>query len=63
MSCGQWAAWYYEAVQEATNSHIYTRTEKPVPQQDFYFEDWVAIEPAPDWEALERSWSEAVTVK
>jgi len=49
--------WYYEAVQEATNSHTYTRLNKLVPGQDFCYEDWMAILPVPDWAALEKSWS------
>lgn len=52
-------AWYYEAVQEATNSHDYTRLKKVVPGQDFCYEDWVHIDEVPDWAALERSWSDA----
>lgn len=57
------SAWYYEAVQEATNSHTYTRTGKLVPNHSFYYENWTTIEPVPDWEALERSWSDAADVK
>ena len=53
------SAWYYEAVQEATNSHTYTRLSKKVPGQSFYYEDWVAILENPDWAALERAWSKA----
>lgn len=53
------AAWYYEAVQEATNSHEYTRLAKRVPDQDFCYEDWLLIEAVPDWEALEKTWSTA----
>ncbi len=52
-------AWYYEAVQEATNSHEYTRLAKRVPDQDFCYEDWLLIEAVPDWEALEKTWSTA----
>ena len=52
-------AWYYEAVQEATNSHIYTRIDKVVPGQDFCYEDWIKILTPPDWAALEKSWSDA----
>ena len=37
-------AWYYEAVQEATNSHTYTRTNEQAPQQDFNYEVWTALE-------------------
>ncbi|MCF2671238.1 S-layer homology domain-containing protein [Butyricicoccus pullicaecorum] len=49
-------AWYYEAVQEATNSHTYARTDKQVPGLDFCYEDWHKILEAPDWAALERNW-------
>lgn len=51
--------WYYEAVQEATNSHIYVRTKKLVPGQGFYYEDWIQILTPPDWAALEKAWSKA----
>ena len=53
------SAWYYEAVQEATNSHTYTRLSKKVPGQSFCYEDWTGILKAPDWAALEKSWSDA----
>ncbi|MGM9651039.1 MAG: S-layer homology domain-containing protein, partial [Faecousia sp.] len=52
-------AWYYEAVQEATNSHIYTRIDKSVPDQNFNFEHWLEILQTPDWESLEKAWSAA----
>lgn len=50
------SAWYYEAIQEATNSHTYTRTDDQVPSQSFYYEDWYEIIENPDWVALERDW-------
>ncbi len=52
-------AWYYEAVQEATNSHAYVRLDKQVPGQQFCYEEWHSILENPDWTALERSWSVA----
>lgn len=51
--------WYYEAVQEATNSHTYRRTEEQVPNLTFYYEKWLQLLENPDWAALERSWSDA----
>lgn len=46
------SVWYYEEVQEATNSHAYT-----------YFdngdENWTAELPVRDWAAFERAWSDA----
>lgn len=42
--------WYYEAVQEATNSHQYIKNEEGG-------EIWTAVTPAPDWLALEKSWA------
>ncbi len=51
--------WYYAAVQEATNSHTYTRRSQWVPGQDFCFENWHEILKNPDWAALERTWSAA----
>ena len=41
-------AWYYYAIQEATNSHSYTRKE------DSIYEIWDAILPNRDWTAIER---------
>lgn len=50
------SAWYYAAVQEATNSHSYTKHE------DGFHGTWVEILEAPDWAALEREWSNAASV-
>ncbi len=44
--------WYYTAVQEATNSHLYQREEGTK------LEKWTKIEPAKDWNALEKEWSQ-----
>ena len=52
-------AWYYEAVQEATNSHEYTRLTSRVSKLDFFYENWTKILPVPDWAALEKTWSDA----
>ena len=46
-------AWYYEAVQEATNSHDYDREEGEV-------EDWTNINEAPDWPAIEAALLEMI---
>jgi hypothetical protein len=45
-------AWYYYAVQEATNSHDFTR-------QSNNYETWTKITAVRDWAALEKSWSTA----
>ncbi|MBQ8746473.1 MAG: InlB B-repeat-containing protein [Clostridia bacterium] len=45
------SAWYYAEVQEATNSHTYMYTSA--------HEIWEAILPVRDWEALEKTWSDA----
>lgn len=50
-------AWYYEAVQEATNGHDYER-ENPTA-----YETWTAMQPARDWSLLERQWSVAAAAK
>lgn len=50
-------AWYYEAIQEATNSHTYVRLPEIVPGQRFCYEHWQEVLPAPDWAALEKTWS------
>ena len=52
-------AWYYEAIQEATNSHDFIRTDKQAPGQDFNYEIWQKINPIPNWANLEREWSTA----
>ncbi len=43
-------AWYYEAVQEATNEHAYERDEALV-------EMWTELLPSRDWKALETEWA------
>lgn len=50
------SAWYYEQVQEATNSHEYimkTDADKNP------YEIWKEILPVRDWSELEKTWSEA----
>ena len=47
------SAWYYAAVQEATNSHEYQRASMDDTEQ------WTKELPVRDWAALERAWSEA----
>ena len=42
-------AWYYEAVQEATNSHQYENLEDT--------HDWTELDEDPDWSALEKEWA------
>ncbi len=44
--------WYYAAVQEATNSHYYTREDIG------YYETWTEIREPRDWAALETELSE-----
>ena len=49
-------AWYYEAVQEATNSHEYTmktNTDKTK------YENWTKMLKMRDWKAFEAAWSDA----
>ena len=50
-------AWYYEAVQEATNEHAYERDELGVT------EHWTEVLPASDWKNLEAAWANANTGK
>ena len=48
--------WYYEDVQEATNSHAFVRA---VNEEDgSTYEIWTGLLPVRDWAALEREWSE-----
>lgn len=46
------SAWYYEAVQEATNSHNYKLTTELVPGQTYYYEQWTELTKNPDWNTL-----------
>ena len=43
--------WYYEAIQEATNSHDYDLFE------DAEYETWTALQENRDWAALEKDWA------
>lgn len=45
------SAWYYAQIQEATNSHDYTR------MSDRNIEKWERLLPVRDWAAFEREWS------
>ena len=49
-------AWYYEQVQEATNSHEYTMNTDD--EQNSY-EIWTNLLPNRDWSELEKEWSDA----
>ena len=49
-------AWYYEQVQEATNSHAYTMNTDD--EQNLY-EIWTELLPNRDWSELEKVWSDA----
>lgn len=44
-------AWYYEAVQEATNEHAYERDELGAG------EIWTTLLPIRNWKALETEWA------
>ena len=48
-------AWYYEAVQEATNGHEYEPRQNPATD----YEVWTAIQEPRDWAALEKEWTQA----
>lgn len=45
--------WYYAEIQEATNSHEYTRKDNKS------LEIWTKLLPMRDWAALEKEWSKA----
>ena len=49
------SAWYYEAIQEATNSHDY----RMVTEDGERVENWTEKLEDRDWTELERSWSDA----
>ena len=57
----QWADnrpgdWYYYDVQEATNSHEYARTDKPIDGQTFCYEEWIKLKENRNWAELESIW-------
>ena len=57
----QWADnkpgdWYYYDVQEATNSHEYVRTDKPIEGRDISFEEWIKLKENRNWAELETIW-------
>ncbi|MCQ2419767.1 MAG: S-layer homology domain-containing protein [Clostridia bacterium] len=58
-------AWYYEAMQEATNSHDYIwitadgRTVDSPAANERIMEQWTEKLPQRDWAALEREWSDS----
>lgn len=49
-------AWYYAAVQEATNSHEYYKTKNKSGDE---YEVWTELKEVRDWVALEKEWSNA----
>jgi len=55
--------WFFEAIQEATNSHEFFRTKDKVENRKFYYEKWIDLVEDPDWAALERAWSEQYSKK
>ena len=57
----QWADnkpgdWYYYDVQEATNSHEYARTDKPIDGQSFCYDEWIKLKENRNWAELETIW-------
>ena len=51
------SAWYYIAIQEATNSHLYSFKEgQTVPGMQFEYETWTAMQQNLDWIQLEKDW-------
>jgi hypothetical protein len=49
--------WYYLAVQEATNSHIYAyKIGQIIPGKQFEYEYWVEIKQPLDWIQMEKQW-------
>jgi len=50
-------AWYYLAVQEATNSSVPDYYDDFVPGLNFEYKAWKEMLDTPDWAALERGWA------
>ena len=53
-------AWYYLAVQEATNSHAPEYKKETVPEGSFRYERWGRMIENPDWSAQEQRWANKV---
>ena len=54
------SAWYYEQIQEATNSHEYEWiTVMDEQGEGVVIENWTQPKPMRDWVALEKEWSDA----
>ena len=51
-------AWYYLAVQEATNSHLPEYKDAVAPNQNFRYERWAEMAQNRDWQQLEQIWVE-----
>ena len=49
-------AWYYTDVLEATNSHEYARTDKPIKGQSYCYEEWIKLKENRNWAELESQW-------
>lgn len=57
-------AWYYLAVQEATNSHKPEyKTGRFVPGLKFEYERWTEMTTTPDWSKLETAWATAHSIE
>ena len=48
--------WYFEAVQEATNSHDYKRSKNVVEDYNYKYEIWTELLEAPNWAEMEQAW-------
>ena len=49
-------AWYYLAMQEATNSHDHEFKTVQIPGRNFFYEKWLELLEIRDWAALEKAW-------
>ena len=49
-------AWYYLAVQEATNSHNHEYKTTQIEGRNFFYEKWTELLEVRDWTALEKVW-------
>jgi hypothetical protein len=57
------SAWYYLAVQEATNSHEPVSKSTLVPGLQFPYEYWLELLDNRDWSLLEKAWSTANSIR
>ena len=52
----QKGSWYYYEIIEAANYHDYARSERPVENHSYTYENWTYLHELIDWAYVEREW-------